>query len=259
MAISDRHPRRFEEQVVLVTGGGRGIGRAAAELFAAEGAQVMIATRSEAPGREALAAIAAAGGSAELHVADLRTRAAVRETVAATLARFGRLDVVVHNAAACPYATIADLDDAVLDDLIDVNLKPIFWLSAEALPALEASGSGAILVVSSITGNREWQPGYAAYGVTKAGLNAFVRMNAGELGGKGIRINGVEPGLTITDLASQMPAEQLEKISGFIPLGAPAKPIDIARALVFLGSRDASHITGQMLAVDGGQNLAGPR
>lgn len=250
---------RLRGRVALITGGGRGIGRATAELFAKEGARVMIATRTESHGREALRAITGSGGKVDLHIADLRTRAAVRESVRATLSRFQRLDIVVHNAAVCPFSRVWEVDDATLETVMDVNLKPAFWFAAEALPALEAHKPSAILVVSSITGNTQCQPGFSAYGVSKAGLNSFVRMAATELGSKGIRVNGVEPGLTLTDLAKNLPGEEIERINRIIPLGSMAHPLDIARALLFLASDEASHVTGQIITVDGGQHLATPQ
>ncbi len=249
---------RLEGRVALITGAGRGIGRAAAELFATEGASVIIATRTESHGRATLEAIQAAGGDAGLHLVDLRSRAAVRKAVSAALEQFGRLDIVIHNAAVMPFRMIWDTDDAALDETIDTNLKTAFWIAAEALPALELNKPSSILVVSSITGNRQCQPGFAAYGASKAGLNSFVRMAATELGPKGVRVNGVEPGLTLTDAARNLPAEEIQVIERNIPLGCMGQPIDIARALLFLASDEASHITGQVITVDGGQHLAPP-
>jgi 3-oxoacyl-[acyl-carrier protein] reductase len=247
---------RLAGKVAIVTGGGRGIGRATAELFATEGAKVLVATRSAAPGREAIAGITAAGGIAALHVVDLSSREAARGTVEAALKAFGHIDILVHNAASTPYAAIADLSDTALDDVLTVNLKTAFWLTAEALPALERSPSPAILVVSSITGNRQWQIGYSAYGASKAGLNSFVRMAAVELGGKGIRVNAVEPGLTLTDaVLGKFPAHEIAKIEKIVPLGATSRPIDIASALLFLASDAAGRVTGQILSVDAGQGL----
>jgi 3-oxoacyl-[acyl-carrier protein] reductase len=249
---------RLKGRVALITGAGRGIGRATAELFAREGASVVIATRTESHGQATLEAIQAIGGNARLHIADLRSRAAARQAINATVEQFGRLHIVVHNAATMPFGMVWDTSDAALDDTIDVNLKTAFWMAAEALPALEKSKPASILVVSSITGNRQCQPGFSVYGASKAGLNAFVRMAAVELGSKGVRVNGVEPGLTLTDAARNLPAEEIRKIERFIPLGGMGQPVDIARALLFLASDEASHITGQVITVDGGQHLAPP-
>lgn len=247
---------RLAGKVALVTGGGRGIGRETAQLFASEGAKVLVATRSEAPGRDTVSAIEAAGGEADLLVVNLSSRAAARAAVQAAVERFGGLDMLVHNAASTPFAAIADLTDEVLDDVLNVNLKSVFWLTAEALPMLEASASPVILMVSSITGNRQWQLGYSAYGVSKAGLNAFVRMAALELGPKRIRVNAVEPGLTLTEaVLGKFPSAEIAKIEQIVPLGATSRPIDIASALLFLASDDASRITGQILSVDAGQHL----
>jgi 3-oxoacyl-[acyl-carrier protein] reductase len=249
---------RLEGRVALITGAGRGIGRAAAELFAREGASVMIATRTESHGKATLDAIRSANGKANLRALDLRSREAARDAVSATVKEFGGLDIVVHNAATMPFGMVWDKVDEALDDALEVNLKTAFWLASEAIPSLGRNKKGAFLVVSSITGNRQCQPGFSIYGASKAGLNAFVRMAAVELGPKGIRVNGVEPGLTLTDAARNLPAHEIEKIVRFIPLGTMGQPIDIARTLLFLASDEASHITGQTVTVDGGQHLAAP-
>ncbi len=218
----------------------------------------MIATRTATHGEATLHAIQAAKGNAALLVLDLRSRDAARKAVSGAMEQFGRLDIIVHNAASMPFGMVWQTNDAALDDTIDVNLKTAFWLTAEGLPALQASSRPSILIVSSITGNRQWQPGFSVYGATKAGLNAFVRLAAVELGPKGVRVNAVEPGLTLTDAARNLPADELRKIERNIPLGGMGQPADIAHALLFLASEEASRITGQIVVVDGGQHLAPP-
>src|SRR5260370_39828941 len=140
---------RLQGQVALITGAGRGIGRETAELFAREGASVVIATRTESHGRAALQAIQAANGHAVLLVLDLRTRDAARKAISTAVEQFGKLDIVIHNAASMPFGMVWDTNDAALDDTIDVNLKSAFWLTAEALPSLKTSSRPSILVVSS--------------------------------------------------------------------------------------------------------------
>lgn len=248
---------RLAGQVAIVTGGGKGIGRATASLFARQGARVLVATRTEASGRETVDAIVRDGGKAALCTVNLVDHDAARQIVDAALKQFGRLDAVVHNAASVPFGPIGEIEDAVLDEVFAVNLKAAFWLIAEAQHALQQT-MGVMLAVSSVTGNRQWQNGYSAYGASKAGLNGFVRMAAAELGTKGIRVNGVEPGLTLTEtVINSFPAAEIEKIERAVPLGYTARPIDIAHALLFLASGDASRITGQIISVDAGQQLAG--
>jgi 3-oxoacyl-[acyl-carrier protein] reductase len=145
-----------------------------------------------------------------------------------------------------------------LDAALDVDLKMAFWLAANAPKHLQASTRHpGFLVVSSITGNRQCQPGYAAYGASQAALNSFVRMAAVEWAPCGIRVNGVEPGLTLTEnLEVEFPAGQVRKIERLTPLGTTAEPVDLANALLFFASAEAKLVAGQFLVVDGGQSLA---
>jgi len=217
----------------------------------------MIATRTEARGRETMDEITAAGGTVALHTADLRSRSAVRETIQATLAQYGRLDILVHNAGVVARMPIGQIDDRKLDELFDLNIKSVIWFTEEALPALEASKPSSMLFVSSITGNLQFQHGFGAYGASKAGVSAFVKAAACELGPRGIRVNGVQPGfVAMTETAGGLTPEIMEQIAQRLPLRSIPRPDDVAQALVFLASDEASHITGHLLTIDAGLNLA---
>jgi len=243
-------------RIAIVTGSGKGIGRATALRFAKEGAKVVVATRSAAPGQGVVDRITAAGGEALLIATDIGSRATVIEVVAKTVDHFGGIDIVVHNAAALGASTIDSIGDEELEQMLAVNVKACFWFAAAAMPYLEKSKAARLLVTSSITGTRVSVPGYTAYGTSKAGVNGFIRQAATELAPRGIRVNGVEPGITTTESALEhLSEEQLAAFRAMIPLAKAATPEDIAGALLYLAADSGDHITGQTIIVDGGQSL----
>ena len=195
---------RLAGRVAIVTGGGRGIGGATARRFAEEGASVLVATRSAEPGEATVAAITAAGGKAVLETCNVGERDACRRLVARAVEAFGRLDIVLHNAAYAEGGLLAATPDHHLDETLDVGLKPCFWLTVDALPHLERSPAARILVTSSVTGNRWVTPGRGAYSAMKCGVTGFVRSTAIELAEKRITVNAVAPGLTLTDSVDRM-------------------------------------------------------
>lgn len=245
---------RLDGKVAIVTGGGLGIGRAIAKRFAAEGAKVVIGTRTAKDGESAVTEIHAAGGQASLVQVDIGSRAEAARLVNEAVRLHGGLDILLHNAAYCPYARIEDLTDDDLDRTLTVNLKACFWLTQAALPSLKkARDGGRILITSSISGNHAAARGLVHYSASKAGVTGFVRNLALELGRTGITVNAVEPGMIITEKLSGPEMEGFRKaMPPRVPVGRLGTGDDIAGAMVYLASPEASYVTGQSLLIDGG-------
>ena len=246
----------LSEKVAIVTGSGQGIGEGIARLFAKAGAKVVIATRSEANGRAVADSILETGAVAWLNQTDIGRRSEVKRVVAQTVARFGRLDIVVHNAAVYPVIAIEQLSDEDLDRTLAVNLKAGFWLIQEALPHLRKRGGGRFLFTSSVTGPNVAMPGTAHYAASKGGMNGLIRTAALEYARQNITVNGVEPGYILTPAMEALGGpEALTQMASQIPLGKLGNPVDIANAMLFLASDAAAYITGQTIVVDGGSTL----
>lgn len=170
--------------------------------------------------------------------------------------RFGRLDIVVHNAGVYPICALADMTEDILDHTLDVNLKAAFWLTRAALPWLKQAPHPRILVTSSVTGPRVALPGLAHYAASKSGLNGFVRAAAMELAKLRITVNGVEPGLIRTEAMDALGDEnQVAAMAAQIPLRRLGSPEEIAYAMQYLASEEAAFVTGQTLVLDGGALL----
>ena len=244
----------FTGSVVLVTGGGTGIGRAIASAFLDAGATVAVAGRRLERLEEALVGHPAERTAAI--TADVSDGGQVRGLVGEVVQRFGRLDVVVSNAAAYASGPITELDDDAWASLRATNVDAFFHLAKAALPHLAAAG-GSLVAVSSVSGDRgDW--GQAAYNATKAAITNFVRALALDWGARGVRLNVVAPAFTRTELTEGMARDEaaLAPFVNRIALGRPAEPADIAPAVLFLASEGARYVTGAVLAVDGGTSAS---
>jgi 3-oxoacyl-[acyl-carrier protein] reductase len=243
-------------KVAIVTGSGQGIGESIARIFAQAGARVVVATRSAGNGQQTVDAIQADGGEAILLQCDIGQHDEVDNIVASTVAEYGRIDIAVHNAGVYPLATIEELSDDVLEHTLAVNMKAGVWITQACLPHFRAQGGGRVLFTSSVTGPRVAMPGTAHYGMSKSGLNGFVRTAALEYARENITVNAVEPGYILTEAMKTLGSEEeLKAMAQCIPRGDMGKPADVAYAMLFLASDEASYVTGQTIVVDGGSTL----
>lgn len=245
---------RFTAKSVIVTGGGSGIGRATAQAFAREGAQVMVADIDQETGLETVHMIQEAGGSAEFHRADLSDSASVEGLVDHAVASFGKLDVYFSNAAVVDKgAPVGQISDDLWDRVLGVNVSGYFYAARAALPHL-AHTKGNIVMTASVA-SFGGQAGGSAYTASKYAVAGLITQLACEAAPDGVRVNGVAPGGVRTRLISDLEnfADEIEPmIKAVTPLGRLAEPEEIARPVLFLASDDASFVTGSILRVDGG-------
>jgi NAD(P)-dependent dehydrogenase (short-subunit alcohol dehydrogenase family) len=249
----------FQGKSVIVTGATSGIGRATAEAFGREGAGVVVVGRDEAGLAEAAAAVRAAGGRPAICRADVTADDAPERIVQTALSSFGAVDVVVNAAGVIASGALEATTDAVWDTMMAVNARAPFRLMRAAAPHLTAR-KGAVVNVSSVNGLRSF-PGVLAYCVSKSAVDQLTRCAAIEMAPLGVRVNAVNPGVTVTNLhrRSGMDESQyaafLERSKTTHPLGRPGQPNDVAELIVFLASDRASWMTGETIPVDGGRHL----
>ncbi len=242
----------FDNKTALVTGGSRGIGKAIAETLARRGAQVVITGRQIDALEAAAAELSGATGQTVIALqADVADAASVKALLDQVLARFQRLDILVNNAGVTRDTLLVRMDEADWDVVLDVNLKGAYHCSKAAIRQMMKQRYGRIVNVTSVSGIAG-QAGQTNYSASKAGLIGFTKALAREVGSRGITVNAVAPGFVPTDLTKDLPADFKETSLKSIPLGRWGTPQEIANAVAFLASDDASYITGHVLSVDGG-------
>jgi len=248
----------FTGKVVLVTGAGRGMGRAIADAFANAGAAIVVAARTPKYGEEAVTAIRKRGGKAVLAIVDNADRAAMKTMIDTAIAEFGQLDVVVHCAADATHAQVVDMSDEAFDYQIKSNINSLFWLAKDAEPYLsKAKDKGRLIYISSGSANRNFIPGLITYASTKAYMNAFARGLAMEFGRRNILVNVIEPGMIASDrMKATLNDDIASKIASAFPVPRVGTSEEIAESVMFLASNSASYITGTSLLVDGGASMA---
>lgn len=247
-------------KVAIITGGGSGIGRAASRRLAADGFAVLVADLSVEDGRAVAEDITGSGGDALFVRTDVARPSDADAMVAAALARWGRIDVLVANAGVQIGGDLLTTSDADWDRILDVNLKGVGYCCRAVLPALQAEG-GTIVITSS---NNAFvgSPHMAVYDASKAGVLALMRSLACRHGAEGIRVNAICPGATITDYHIRRAAARGQTVDdiraqtkGYGLLGRAAEPAEIAAVISFLAGPESSFITGQAIVVDGGASV----
>ena len=242
----------LEGKTALVTGASRGIGRAIAETLAAQGAKVAINYAGNVKAaEEAKAAIEAAGGEAILVKADVSDPAAVQEMISTVTEAFGQIDILVNNAGITRDGLLMRMKDEAWDAVISTNLKGVYNCTKAVTKLMMKKRYGRIVNMTSvvgITGNA----GQTNYSAAKAGVIGFSKSAAKELSSRGITVNMVAPGFIDTDMTAVLPEKVKEEMAAGIPLGRIGKAQDVANAVLFLVSDQASYITGQVVNVDGG-------
>lgn len=242
---------RLENKVAIITGGARGIGKAATELFVKEGCKVAIWDMLEAEGKKLAESLLAQGGEAIFLKVNVTDSQAVEAAVKHVADHFGKIDILINNAGITRDKTLAKMTETDWHQVIDVNLNGVFYCTKAVLPYLQAQAYGRIICTSSIvgiTGNF----GQTNYVATKSAIIGMVKTWAKELGKFNITANAVAPGFIQTEMTDLIPEDVRNKIVEGIPSRRMGQPIDIANAYLFLASDEAAYINGHCISVNGG-------
>ncbi|MBM3585152.1 MAG: 3-oxoacyl-ACP reductase FabG [Alphaproteobacteria bacterium] len=250
----------LDGRVAIVTGSSRGIGRAVARRFAADGAKVVVHCRATMDNAEAVVAeIARAGGTAMAVKGNVGHKQDAEAIVAAAEKRFGKVDILVSNAGIVIDRPFLESTDEDWARAMDSNLNGFFYMTRAALPGMVKRGWGRVIATGScITeiadfgGNK-----YSVCTASKGGISAMLRPIAAEVARQGVTVNGVSPGYIATEMLGEIDASGLEAALGLVPMRRYGKPEEIAAAMAFLASDDAAYITGQILRVNGGMSMGG--
>lgn len=242
----------LDGKTALVTGASRGIGRAVALRLAEEGARVAINYAGNVKAAEEVkASVEAAGGTAILCQADIADSAAVEAMIADVVKEFGAIDILVNNAGITRDTLLMRMKDEDFAKVLDTNLKGVFYCTKAVAKLMMKKRSGRIVNMASVVG-LVGNAGQTNYAAAKAGVIGFSKSAAKELASRGITVNVVAPGFIGTDMTAGLPESVKEKMLTDIPLGRMGEPEDVANAVLFLASDQASYITGQVVNVDGG-------
>ena len=242
-------------KTALVTGAGRGIGKAIAKKLASLGATVVVNySGSKEKAEETVAEIVAAGGSAEAIQCDVSDFKACEELAKSVVAKYGKLDILVNNAGVTRDGLLMGMSEDDYDKVLDTNLKGAFNMTRHFSRVFLKQRSGRIINISSVSGVMG-NAGQANYSASKAGLIGLTKSVARELAGRGVCVNAVAPGFIETDMTNAMKEDAKTKLIENIPLGRIGTPDDIAEAVAFLAGDASSYITGQVLCVDGGMAI----
>jgi NAD(P)-dependent dehydrogenase (short-subunit alcohol dehydrogenase family) len=252
----------LEQRAAIVTGAGMGIGRASALALARAGAAVTVAEIDEEAGKRTMAEIEAAGGRAQFVATDVRSFAAVQAMTERAIAAYGRIDILVNNAARAIGGVVDEIDEASWDEVMSTNLTSVWRGIRCVAPHMRRQGGGAIVNISSVQSLRGFH-GWAAYAAAKGGINALTQQAAVDLAPAKIRINAIAPGTIMTPLNEKVfreaadPQDLIRRWNAAHPLGRFGEADEVGEAVLFLASDRSSFITGELLRVDGGAAIKG--
>jgi 3-oxoacyl-[acyl-carrier protein] reductase len=245
----------LQGKIALVTGGGRGIGRAIVEAFASAGATVAFTYRSSSgPSEELAASLRAGGHTVAAHMSDASSSADAAALVARVIADYGRLDILVNNAGITKDGLLMRMSEDDWDRVIANNLKSVYNFTKAASRQMVGQRAGKIINITSIVGI-SGNAGQSNYAASKAGIIGFTKSIAKEFASRNIQVNAVAPGFVDTDMTGALSPEQKKALVEMIPLKRTARPEEIASVVRFLASDGAGYITGQVLCVDGGMTM----
>lgn len=242
---------RLQGKTAIITGAARGIGKTTAELFASEGAAVILWDRDADAGKAAELSLQEKGFTAEFMQIDVTSLESVTAAAGAVRQKFGKIDILINNAGITKDATLVKMTEEQWQSVLNVNLTGVFNCTKAVTPHLIENGYGRIINTSSVVGiyGNFGQTNYVA---TKSGIIGMSKVWARELGKKGITVNVVAPGFIATEMVNSVPEKVLQMMREKTPAGRLGDPIDIAKAYLFLASDDASYVNGAVLSVDGG-------
>jgi 3-oxoacyl-[acyl-carrier protein] reductase len=248
--------QRLADKIAVVTGSSRGIGAQIARRLASEGAAVAVNyAGSEAAAHEVVESIRAAGGTAEAFKADVSDADSVAALMDSVVQRFGRIDILVNNAGITRDGLLVRMSDADWDDVIHTNLSGAFFATRAVSKLMIKARSGSIINIASVVG-LVGNAGQVNYAAAKAGLVGMTKSVARELASRSVRVNAVAPGFIETDMTADLPEAARDAALGSIAMKRMGTPDDVAAVVAFLASDEASYITGQTIAVDGGMTFA---
>ena len=245
---------KLEGRVALVTGASQGIGRACALALAAQGASVAAAARNQQKLDELVAEVAAAGGKAAAFVMDVGEEEQVKAGVKAAIGQFGKIDILVNNAGITRDQLVMRMKRADWDAVLNTNLTSAYLCIQQVIGSMLKQRWGRIINITSIVGQMG-NFGQANYAAAKGGLIALTKTLAREFAKKGVTVNAVAPGFIDTDMTAEVPSASLDVVKQMTPMGRLGKPEEVAAAVAFLASPQASFITGEILGVNGGMYM----
>lgn len=249
---------KFDNQVVIVTGSGspKGIGKTIAKTFAKQNAAVVIADVNAVGVEDVVNEIKAAGGEAMGVVVNITSEESVNEMVKKVMDNYGRIDVLVNNAGISQKVTVADMTMSDMRKIFEVNMFGLFLCTQACMKVMREQKYGRIVNLSSVSGKRGGGVfGGAHYSASKAAVLAFSKNLSREISAEGITINSVCPGLINTEIWKSLPEEDAKKVIDSIPMGRPGETQEVANAILFLASKEASYITGEEIDINGGSHM----